>query len=310
MAEVLNLLPHLGSFGRKAVGSGGISHSRSTSAGSSLSDGHGSADLHKPLGYPTDTLELPQYDYPTPWSVERFTQLPESDYAAPLIVKNTFIGTNVVRPLSLQEFYEERQTQSCPASGIGLPPGLEELLEPEDAAAKLVEAEQSWLKTPPPSWLEASASCEVPWATDHLLPAGLLDLPMDLQPWQFLPVPPQQPPVLDVRCLSQFSPAPPHAPRQALVLDLQAALGSTFNAPEQQWVPDQPTERQLGSPECPTVGSQGHWFGACKPCAFLYTKGCANGALCTFCHLCDSDEKKRRAKDKRAGLRSLRQRGC
>merc|ERR1712216_76318 len=42
----------------------------------------------------------------------------------------------------------------------------------------------------------------------------------------------------------------------------------------------------IGSPECPTIGSQGHHFGTCKPCAFLYTKGCGNGSDCPFCHLC------------------------
>jgi hypothetical protein len=43
-----------------------------------------------------------------------------------------------------------------------------------------------------------------------------------------------------------------------------------------------------------TPGSEGHELGTCKPCAFLHTKGCANGAECTFCHLCGPEEKKRR----------------
>merc|ERR1719329_627008 len=34
----------------------------------------------------------------------------------------------------------------------------------------------------------------------------------------------------------------------------------------------------------PTPGSAGHAEGTCKPCAFLHTKGCANGANCQFCH--------------------------
>lgn len=53
----------------------------------------------------------------------------------------------------------------------------------------------------------------------------------------------------------------------------------------------------LGSAACPTVGSQGHHLGLCKPCAFLFKTGCQNGALCSFCHLCAPDEKKRRKKD-------------
>jgi len=58
----------------------------------------------------------------------------------------------------------------------------------------------------------------------------------------------------------------------------------------------------LGTSELPTVGSAGHQLGACKPCAFLYTKGCGNGVQCQFCHLCEPGEKKRRAKDKKATI--------
>lgn len=53
----------------------------------------------------------------------------------------------------------------------------------------------------------------------------------------------------------------------------------------------------LGSATLPSVGSQGHHLGLCKPCAFLFKTGCQNGALCSFCHLCAPDEKKRRKKD-------------
>lgn len=51
----------------------------------------------------------------------------------------------------------------------------------------------------------------------------------------------------------------------------------------------------LGSPGMPTVGSVGHWFGTCKPCAFAF-KGCQNGSACQFCHLCLPGEKQRRRK--------------
>jgi len=297
-------------LGCKVAGCGGISRSRSTSAGSTLTDSHHSTDVYQSLGYPADTLELPEYDYPTPWSVQRAAQPAEKGFQEPLIVRNTFIGTNVLRPSSLHDFYEERQTQSCPASGIGLPPGLEDLVEPGDAAARLIEAEQTWLKTPPPSWLEELPTNEGPCMAGHLLPAGLLDPLADLEPRQISRLSLQEPPMLDVRCLSQYAPAPPHATRQPVILDLQAALSLAFDQPEQQLLPPQSTEPLLGSPECPTVGSEGHWLGTCKPCAFLYTKGCSNGALCSFCHLCDAGEKKRRAKDKRVVLRRLKQGFC
>jgi len=53
----------------------------------------------------------------------------------------------------------------------------------------------------------------------------------------------------------------------------------------------------------PSIGSAGHRFRECKPCAFLDSKiGCVRGALCTYCHLCDPGEKKRRQKEKRRQL--------
>lgn len=64
-----------------------------------------------------------------------------------------------------------------------------------------------------------------------------------------------------------------------------------------------PTEPAPGSEELPSVGSSGHSAGQCKPCAFLHTKGCENGAICRFCHLCGAGEKKRRQKEKRVALR-------
>mmetsp|Transcript_817 Transcript_817/g.3305 ORF Transcript_817/g.3305 Transcript_817/m.3305 type:complete len:366 (+) Transcript_817:51-1148(+) len=50
--------------------------------------------------------------------------------------------------------------------------------------------------------------------------------------------------------------------------------------------------------ELPSMGSQSHFDGTCKPCAFFHTAGCANGTNCQFCHLCGSEEKKRRRKEK------------
>lgn len=65
-------------------------------------------------------------------------------------------------------------------------------------------------------------------------------------------------------------------------------------------------EPELGSLELPTVGSAQHHAGQCKPCAFYWKdSGCSNGVQCHFCHLCDEKEKRRRAKEKKAWLRSL-----
>lgn len=48
----------------------------------------------------------------------------------------------------------------------------------------------------------------------------------------------------------------------------------------------------------PTIGSQSHHLGTCKPCAFVFKGGCINGVACNFCHLCARDEKKRRKKER------------
>jgi hypothetical protein len=63
---------------------------------------------------------------------------------------------------------------------------------------------------------------------------------------------------------------------------------------------------ELGTHDLPTVGSAGHSVGSCKPCAFLYTKGCENGVHCSFCHLCPPDEKRRRQKEKQNAFREMR----
>jgi len=48
----------------------------------------------------------------------------------------------------------------------------------------------------------------------------------------------------------------------------------------------------------PTIGSEGHWRGECKPCAFV-DKGCSIGLSCTFCHVCLPSERIRRKKDRK-----------
>jgi len=58
--------------------------------------------------------------------------------------------------------------------------------------------------------------------------------------------------------------------------------------------------------DLPSIGSRGHGIGECRPCAFLHTKGCSLGKACEFCHLCGSDEKKKRQQEKRQYYKQLR----
>jgi len=67
-------------------------------------------------------------------------------------------------------------------------------------------------------------------------------------------------------------------------------------------------DSEVGSVEVPTLGSKSHYLNQCKPCAFLYKEeGCRSGIGCTFCHLCEPGEKKRRKKEKQTVVRSMRQ---
>jgi len=63
-------------------------------------------------------------------------------------------------------------------------------------------------------------------------------------------------------------------------------------------VPPPPIGLAPGSTELPSLGSAGHAAGRCKPCAFFHTSGCENGPTCSFCHLCEPEERKRRRKEK------------
>jgi len=47
-----------------------------------------------------------------------------------------------------------------------------------------------------------------------------------------------------------------------------------------------------------SMGSEGHKAGSCKPCVWLWKRGCSLGSLCPFCHLCKDGEVKARRKQK------------
>eukprot|EP00404_Azadinium_spinosum_P016406 CAMPEP_0180528206 /NCGR_PEP_ID=MMETSP1036_2-20121128/60659_1 /TAXON_ID=632150 /ORGANISM="Azadinium spinosum, Strain 3D9" /LENGTH=235 /DNA_ID=CAMNT_0022541719 /DNA_START=36 /DNA_END=740 /DNA_ORIENTATION=- len=50
----------------------------------------------------------------------------------------------------------------------------------------------------------------------------------------------------------------------------------------------------------PSLGSKGHFLGICKPCAFVFKRGCENGSNCEFCHLCPPGTKKFRKREHKA----------
>mmetsp|Transcript_61892 Transcript_61892/g.147658 ORF Transcript_61892/g.147658 Transcript_61892/m.147658 type:complete len:231 (-) Transcript_61892:16-708(-) len=92
--------------------SAGSALSRSTSSGSSSSSrAVGEEEAKMVARYSSSTTrsssnEIPDYDYPVP-----------------IIVKNTFLDTEMWRPSSLDGFFQERHVKSC-VSRLGAPGGL------------------------------------------------------------------------------------------------------------------------------------------------------------------------------------------
>jgi len=203
----------------------------------------------------------------TPVKVAEF---PDFEYPSPFVVRNTFLDTKEAHHLgSLADFMVERQSKSLPASGIGLPPGLSSFCSSTSIDDDLAPAQsQDVYSSPPPAY-------------EPVLP--------NLQPVALPPPPPMAPPSLPAAAhiseLTSLMPPPP--PPQAPQLRIAESLPAT----------------RLGTPEMPTVGSSGHFLGTCKPCAFLFTKGCGSGVDCSFCHLCPPGEKKRRQKIKHAAAK-------
>jgi len=323
-SSVTQLLLSPGSVDSGKVGRGSGA-SRSTSAGSSKPASKPASPGEQRL-YAMNVPGLPEYDYPAPWSQDTH-KLPEIDYPVPFMVKNTFIGAHVGRPSSLEGFFEDRQTQSCPVSGISLPPGLEDLVEPEEAAARFVAIEAAHRRE---AEFQSTSTFGLPYSQFE----GFPDTPFCSQTPQFLPPATQQLPFdfrpFDAPGLPPLMVSPNQARPLPILLDSLLAAQSPpqskqspyFNAQFNEFHPtpappawaaqhdEALPEPELGSPECPTIGSKAHFYGTCKPCAFLYTKGCSNGASCPFCHLCDAGEKKRRSKDKRAVKQNARRDGA
>jgi len=253
------------------------------------------------LCVPSDSLELPEGDYPSPFSVKTQFGLPDYDYPFPLVIRNTFIDTDMWQPSSLCGFVPKREIQSCPASGFVASPRPKDeiedaceifcpLYQPEVIEGEAIGNAVAATILATPTVKDASTvvcSAAVPITTcvpDEI--ESELDRPTQLPT---LPPPPTQPPMLVCMPQLQELPPPPRPP----------ALLSSGAVPEPQ----------LGSPGLPTIGSASHYIGTCRPCAFLHTKGCANGVECMFCHLCQAGEKKRRRKEKVTMMRAAKNQG-
>merc|ERR1712039_340189 len=89
--------------------------------------------------------------------------------------------------------------------------------------------------------------------------------------------------------------------------DVALASNSTAVPPNATAVlPSPPPGPAPGTPDLPSLGSAQHGSDNCKPCAFFHADRCQSGPKCLFCHLCEAGEKRRRRKEKKLELRSVR----
>jgi len=216
-----------------------------------------------------------------------------------IYIRNTFINALVSRSESLEAFLQERKVQSCPNT---------------ERAPRMASTEQS---------AQNDVVTRGPSLDDEVLPP----MPLPVGWIDFL----QQ-----VASAAQVIPAPPPPPaewvsaartrlralgEQVMAEEAPGAVGAEMRGipppPPAEWAPTAfdfgvakppplPTG-ELGSPEMPSLGSLLHSSGQCQPCGFFHTKGCGNGARCTFCHLCSSGVVKRRRREKREQFREARE---
>jgi hypothetical protein len=259
-----------------------------------------------------------------------------------LIIKNTFIDDGLRRSPSLENMLRGRQVHSCPGSRLPTPkggkpaPGLQ---EPVSSTASTVdtsevsgaeESQAKWDGVPAPSTPTLQMNAWTTPGMENWVQQERLQLEQALPYQQSLVT--ELPPHL-LAAPPRPNPSPqPQVPAAAAaggsrraVFSLEQALafgdegvGLAPPAVPQRMPP--PTSFQqalevasvrsgtpeLGSPELPSVGSLGHHIRRCKPCAFATRMGCSNGVQCQFCHLCETGEKKRRRKEKRALIGAAR----
>lgn len=217
----------------------GIDESPSTLSEGSVRDSQGSS--------PQCTMGLPDFEYP-----------------APLLVKNTFLHTDIGRPLSLDGFFQERLLHSCPVSCIQDADGLEATAGTGEVALGALDVPTympSNIPPPPPDSPVLPSAAPLPVAA----------------PWPYAPA---ESPVLPA------APVQPSGPvlRLSEMLDEPYAVGSPLCPTSGS------TNHHLG-----TCKPCAHAYSA---------KGCKNGVECAFCHLCPPGELKRLQKAKRSAQRT------
>lgn len=237
--------------------------------------------------------------------------LPDLDYPAPLIVRHTFIDTEVDRPASLIDFWTDRNIQSCPPGRIAAMSFEDECPKSGDATmlheGEATARSRSTSVGSTASELSSAMPCKTAELAEDVAHPDMeaATAGRDGALWPLgIPRPPCEPPLVSSPSLPEpdAPPVPRHAATATLrptvpVLLLSDAIGAFQESSSWPKAVSQPVP---GTPQLPSVGSAGHAAGTCKPCAyFAHSRGCANGVQCPFCHLCPPGELKRRQKEMR-----------
>jgi len=190
----------------------------------------------------------------------------ECEFPAQVVVRNTFIEAPLGRALSLDCFFEERQTHSCPVS-----PKRRIDMEFDVQPAQLDSRQRASTADRPTA---APALCKVAAPAKSRTESS----------WK---------PSLQASLLASKLALTKAQKRESTPKSMPRILVLSTVLPEKDSIPD----------ELLTVGSTDHGSGTCKPCGFFHgADGCTNGASCPFCHLCPPGEKRRRQKEKRAAF--------
>eukprot|EP00933_Yihiella_yeosuensis_P006958 TRINITY_DN111811_c0_g1_i1.p1 TRINITY_DN111811_c0_g1~~TRINITY_DN111811_c0_g1_i1.p1 ORF type:complete len:436 (-),score=98.31 TRINITY_DN111811_c0_g1_i1:235-1542(-) len=258
---------------------------------------HLGSGVSQPEAPRAKTKPVADFQYPAPVDCGHGSnKLPNFLYPAPMVIENTFLkfeetcfGSQIQAP--------QRETQSCPASGIAFhysadsadneAPGFH-ITDNEMTSGFSSDIFDSWtsdemLAEQMRHQHAASIAAELVARAPVLVPvAPPAYAAPEITTAQNLSVPP--PPPMALPPAPAAMPLVPPPPDQAPKLCIAESLG--LQTPE------------IGSSEAPNLGSLAHQNGTCKPCAFIHTKGCEDGTKCRFCHLCPPGEKKRRQKAK------------
>lgn len=239
------------------------------------------------------------------------------------LVKNTFIDFPAMRSLSLEEFLQKRHARSAPGSwgsGIMQFERLESLEEEPCPAERFPATPSTCQRGITLESLEEGVEEEAPPAD---MPMTIVPMSIVIQPRPPLQCQPMPTPAVpaysqdyndESSCYVEFNDNEfSHTRSTSAGTESDPLLDVPAFSMEPQKVQQ---HRQVTEPVIVelnsilghwSIGSTGHHFGNCKPCAFFWKEeGCKDGQACQFCHTCAPDEKKRRTKQKVAWRKAVK----